>query len=364
MSTTWALVVSVLLLAGNGFFVAAEFALVASKRHRLEEAAAHGNRAAVAALAGSRELSVMLAGAQLGITLCSLGIGALAEPAIAHLLDPVLAALGLPHEVSYAVAFGISLVLVVFAHMVVGEMAPKSWAISDPERSALLLALPFRAFARLARPALTALNGMANLALRAVRVPPADTLAQAHGPDDLRMLLEQSREHGLLPADEHQLLTRLLQVQDTTLGQVMAPRDRIVAVDVQADAHRVERVSHGAGRSRLAVVDDGRIVGQVHVRDAIRAVTAGRAARAGELMTQPLTLDVRVAVPAAVTAMRQHRAQVAFVTDAGDVVGLVALEDLLEQVLGEFDDETDRTPALTTAVPKEVRTPCNAITTG
>ncbi|GAA1789933.1 HlyC/CorC family transporter [Planosporangium flavigriseum] len=344
MSTTWALIISLVLLAANGFFVAAEFALVASKRHRLEQAAEHGSRAAVAALAGSRELSLMLAGAQLGITLCSLGLGALAEPAIAHLLDPALAAVGLPAEVSYAVAFLVALALVVFLHMVVGEMAPKSWAISDPERSALLLALPFRAFARLARPALSVLNGLANLALRAVRVTGVDTVAQAHGPDELRMLLEQSREHGLLPAGEHRLLTRLLQLQNTPLHRVMAPREQIVTVPVDAPAHRVEQVSQETGRSRLAVVDDGgRIVGQVHVRDAVRATTAARPARAGDLMTSPFTAAVDLTVPAAVTAMRQHRAQVAFVTEAGQVVGLVALEDLLEEVIGEFDDETDHT---------------------
>jgi CBS domain containing-hemolysin-like protein len=349
MSTTWALIISLALLAANGFFVAAEFALVASKRHRLEEAAEQGSRAAVAALAGSRELSMMLAGAQLGITLCSLGLGALAEPAIAHLLDPLLAAAGLPHEISYAVAFLLALALVVFLHMVVGEMAPKSWAITHPERSALLLSLPFRAFARVVRPALAVLNGMANLALRAVRVTPADTLAQAHGPDELRMLLEQSREHGLLAVGEHRLLTRLLQLQNTSLREVMAPRDRIVAVPLRAEARRVEHVSRDTGRSRLAVVDDGgRIVGQVHVRDAVRATTARRPAAAGELMTVPFTLDAGLAVPAAVTAMRQQRAQVAFVTDAGQVVGLVALEDLLEQVIGEFEDETDQLPVAAT----------------
>jgi CBS domain containing-hemolysin-like protein len=348
MSTTWALIISILLLACNGFFVSAEFALVASKRHRLEQAAEDGSRAAVAALAGSRELSLMLAGAQLGITLCSLGLGALAEPAIAHALDPVLTALGLPDEVSYAFAFLVSLALVVFLHMVVGEMAPKSWAISDPERSALLLALPFRAFTRLARPALAVLNGMANLALRVVRVTPTDTLAQAHGPDDLRMLLEQSREHGLLPVEEHRLLSRLLQLQNTTLRQVMALRDQIVSVPAQAEAHVVEQISRDTGRSRLAVIDDGgRIVGQVHVRDAVRATTAARPARAGELMTAPFTADADLTVPAAVTAMRQHRAQVAFVTDAGQLIGLVALEDLLEEVIGEFDDETDHARATT-----------------
>src|SRR4051794_17511544 len=199
MSPVVALLVSVLLLALNGFFVAAEFALVASKRYRLEQTAAGGGRAARAALDGVRQLSLMLAGAQLGITLCTLGLGALAEPAIAHVIDPLLHAVGLPEQVSYGIAFGLALALVTFLHMVVGEMAPKSWAITDPQRSALLLAIPFRAFTRLIRPVLTALNGAANASLRLVKVTPVDELAQAHGPDELRMLIESSREHGTLP---------------------------------------------------------------------------------------------------------------------------------------------------------------------
>lgn len=348
MSTGWALLISVLLLALNGFFVAAEFALVASKRYRLEQAAASGGRAAWAALEGSRELSLMLAGAQLGITICTLGLGALAEPAIEHLVSPVLVAVGLPAAASHAVALLFALALVTFLHLVVGEMAPKSWAITDPERSALLLALPFRAFARVARPALAALNGMANAALRMVRVQPQDQLAQAHGPEELRMLLEQSRAHGLLAADQHEMLTSMLELQATTVADVMEPVDRIVSVRGTDTAERIEEVSRESGRSRLAVLDDhGEVIGVVHVREAVRATTAGRAATAAELMGPAFTLSADATVTEAVAAMRADQAQLALVTNGagGDrPVGFVALEDLLEEVIGEFDDETDPVP--------------------
>jgi CBS domain containing-hemolysin-like protein len=344
MSTTWALILSVVLLALNGFFVAAEFALVGSKRYRLEQAAAEGSRAARAALEGTRELSVMLAGAQLGITLCTLGLGALAEPAIEHVLGPALHAIGLPDAAGHVIAFVVALFLVGFLHLVVGEMAPKSWAITDPERSALLLALPFRAFARLTRPALVVFNGLANGVLRLVKVEPQDQLAQVHGPEELRILLKQSREHGTLAADQEQLLTSMLQLQRTTVSSVMEPLDQLVTVPAEATAERIERISRGCGRSRLGVVGPPALVGLVHVRDAVRATTFGRPATAAGLMTEPFTLPATATVTEAVAAMRAERAQLALVGEGGRTVGFVALEDLLEEVIGEFDDETDAVP--------------------
>ena len=341
--TTWALLISVALLALNGFFVAAEFALVAAKRHRLEQVAATGNKAAAAALAGSRELSMMLAGAQLGITLCTLGLGALAKPEVARLLGPALKAVGLPADAAYVVAFILAVAVVGFLHVVVGEMAPKSWAISHPEDSALLVARPFRAFTRASRPVLVALNGLANACLRLVKVTPQDELAQAHGPQELRMLLDSSREHGTLAVAEHELLTAMLKIQQTTVGQIMVGLPEVVHVDVDASAARIERISRDSGRSRLFVTDAaGRIVGLVHVRDAVRATTAGIPATAATLMTPPFAVPVDEPVARAVRTMRESRAQLAEVVDgAGRPVGAIALEDLLEQLIGNFDDETD-----------------------
>lgn len=348
MSTGFALVTSIVLLALNGFFVAAEFALVASKRYRLEQAAAGGGRAARAALDGVRELSLMLAGAQLGITLCTLGLGALAEPAIEHLLSPLLHAVGLPTTASHVIALVFALSLVTFLHLVVGEMAPKSWAITHPERSALLLALPFRAFARVSRPVLSLLNAVANAILRLVKVNPQDQLAQAHGPEELRMLLEQSREHGLLGAEQHRMLTSMLELQGTKVADVMEPFGEIVTVGREDPAERVEAVSRDSGRSRLAVVDPtGDVVGLVHVREAVRVTTAGRTATAGELMSDAFTLPATASVAEAVAAMRGVQVQLALVRNGGGPtrpVGFVALEDLLEEVIGEFDDETDPVP--------------------
>jgi CBS domain containing-hemolysin-like protein len=346
VNTAGSLLVSVALLALNGFFVAAEFALVASRRHRLEQAAATGSRAGAAALAGNRELSVMLAGAQLGITLCTLGLGALAKPAVADLLGPLFKAVGLPAGVSYVVAFVLAVAFVGFLHVVIGELAPKSWAISHPEEAALRLALPFRAFARITRPVLAALNGLANACLRVVKVTPQNELAQVHGPRELRLLLDTSREHGTLAPAEHELLTAMLQLQRTTVAQAMVPLTDVVAIASDGRAAEVERVSRERGRSRLLVTDDGgRPAGVVHVRDAVRATTAGRDVTAASLMTAPLTIPAGEPVAKAVTMMRNNRAQIAVVVDRSDrTVGIVALEDLLEEIIGEFYDESDPEP--------------------
>ncbi|GIE99239.1 hemolysin family protein [Paractinoplanes rishiriensis] len=342
MSTTWALLISFLLLVLNAFFVAAEFALVAAKRHRLENAAAEGSRGARAAIAGTRQLSMMLAGAQLGITLCTLGLGALAKPTVAHLLEPVFETLGLPATFAYGIAFVLAVALVGFLHVVVGEMAPKSWAISHPETSAQLLAIPFIGFTTVFRPVLTALNGLANACLRAIKVTPQDELAQVHSPEQLRMLLETSKEHGTIAAAQHELLTAMLQVQSTTVRDVMVPTSQIVTVEAGTDARAVEILSTRTGRSRLAVTDeDGTIVGVVHVRDAAKVTSYGRQETARALMSTPLPLAGDTTVLDAIAAMRQQRVQLALVSTADEVLGLVTLEDLLEQVIGQFDDETD-----------------------
>jgi len=343
MSTTPALVISVILLALNGFFVAAEFALVASKRHRLEEAAASGRRSARAAIAGVSELSLMLAGAQLGITLCTLGLGSLSEPAVAHLLHPLFELAHVPEGVGHVIALIIAVAGIGLLHVLLGEMAPKSWAISNPERSALLLALPFRGFTYVFRPLLVVLNWIANLCVRLVKVTPQNELASAHGPDDLRLLIESSREHGTLDEPEHDLLTAMLALQNTTVAQVMTPIARLATVPAAASAREVELTSRREGRSRLAVVSSGTtICGIVHVRDAARVTTrGGTTLRASELMTAPLELAAGTPVATAIRTMRDQRSQLAVVRDEDQPIGVVALEDLLEEVIGEFDDETD-----------------------
>ncbi|MGB3186942.1 MAG: hemolysin family protein [Ornithinimicrobium sp.] len=350
MSTGAALLISLILLILNGFFVGTEFAVVASKRHRLDEAAADGGRRAKAAVAAHRELSLMLAGAQLGITLCTLGLGALSEPAIAHFLEPAFHSFGLPDGLSHVIAVIIAVSIVVFLHMVVGEMAPKSWAISHPEPSALLLALPFRAFTWVVRPVLFVLNGMANGLLRLVKVEPIDTVESAtHGPADLQLLLAQSHEHGLLRDADHQMLTGALRLESETVSTVMFSVDEAVTTPPDSTASDVESACRESGRSRLFVHDsDDGVVGLVHVRDAMRSTSRGHEhTPVQDFLQEPTWLQDDLPLIDAVSHMRSERAQLALVRDGGgNLVGLASLEDILEQILGEFYDETDTADGL------------------
>ena len=357
MSTGVALLISLVLLVLNGFFVAAEFAIIAAKRHRLEERAAEGHRAARAAVEASRQISLMLAGAQLGITLCTLGLGAIAKPAVAYLLQPIFFRIGVPEQAAYGVSVVLAVSLVVFLHMVVGEMAPKSWAISHPESSALMLAVPFRAFTIVVRPLLWVMNSLANLLLRMGGVDPVDTLGNAQTPADLQLLLAQSYEHGVLEDADHQILSGTLRLAEETVATVMFPPEQAVTIPRASTAADVERISLSSGRSRLFVIEPvgrtghQRIRGLVHVREAILASAQGRGdAPLGDLLQPVASLPANLPLIDAVSHLRQQRAQLALVRDEqGRVVGMVSMEDILEQILGEFDDESDEpAPVVTT----------------
>ncbi|MBB2910395.1 CBS domain containing-hemolysin-like protein [Streptosporangium becharense] len=334
MNLPLGLALTVALLAGNGFFVAAEFALVAAKRHRLEKAAARGDRAAAAAVKGIRELSLMLAGAQLGITLCSLGLGVVSEPLIAGSLTPLFHAWGLPEAAAHAVAFVIALAVVTFLHMVIGEMAPKSWAIARPERSATILALPFRAFTVAVRPVLRLLNGVSNLLLRLARIQPRDEVSHPRTPAQLRHLVEESRRLGLIEGDEHAVITQALHAPTASIAPLVVPVADIVGVPGPASPQEVIDVCAGTRRTRVVVWDGVRPAGVVHVRDAYLARRRGAPVTARDMAYRLPELAAGTSVSAAVSAMRAARSQLALVrTGDGAPTGLVFLDDLLARLL-------------------------------
>ncbi|KKD02424.1 hemolysin family protein [Streptomyces sp. WM6386] len=334
MSFPMALFVTVLLLIGSGFFVTAEFALVAAKRHRMEKAVAQGQRGARAALAGMRELSLMLAGAQLGITVCTLGLGSVSKPAISHELDPLLHDLGLPSALSYGIAFAFAMVVVVFLHMVLGEMAPKSWAIAHPERSAMLLAPPFRAVVKAVRPLIAVLNRMSNALVRLCRVTPRDELASVHNREQLTHLVEESERLGLISESDSELLTRSLVEPETPVGELQIPAAEITSVDGDAGIDDILRLATDHDRTRLLVRDAGAVLGSVHARDALVARARSRAADARALARPVPEVTQETTVADAIELLRRNRASLAVVRDAtGGLTGMVTLDDLLARYL-------------------------------
>ncbi|AIR96718.1 hemolysin family protein [Streptomyces glaucescens] len=334
MSFPTAVFVTVLLLIGSGFFVAAEFALVAAKRHRIEKAAAERRRGAGAALAGMRELSLMLAGAQLGITVCTLGLGSVSKPAISHELDPLLHKLGLPGAVSYGVAFAVAMIVVVFLHMVVGEMAPKSWAIARPERSAMLLSPPFRAVVTAVRPLIRVLNRMSNALVRLCRVTPRDELAAVHDREQLTHLVAESERLGLISESDSELLTRSLTEPETPVRELLVPATEITWVDGGADADEILRRAAADDRTRLLVRERGTVLGSVHARDALVARARGRTTSARSLARPVPELTGGATVADAIDLLRRRRASLAVVRDdAGRLTGMVSLDDLLARYL-------------------------------
>lgn len=319
---------TVVIIALSAFFVAVEFAALAAKRHRLESAAAT-SRAARAALRNSAELTLVLAGSQLGITAATLALGALSKPAVDGWLTPLLEGWGLPLLLADVTAFALSLLVITFLHLVVGEMAPKSWAIAHPERSATLLAPAMRAFMAVSRPLLRGLDAAANGLLRAVGVEPVDEVATGHDPQTLRHLVEHSSTVGALDAGVSTQLSGVLQTQDLTVAELLRPGRAVVSVPAAATVADVQDASRRTGHLRILLGDAGDLRTVVHVRDTLTAPAAAAAAPLGRPV---FTLAGGTTVHAALTEMRETRHHLAVVTRDGQASGVITLTDVLRRL--------------------------------
>ena len=340
-----ALLIAVVLLLANAFFVAAEFALIAARRTQIEHLASEGNARARMGLGLMRELSLQLAGAQLGITMASLGLGFVAEPAVASVLESVLEPLGLPSGLLHTLSFVVALTIVVFFHMVIGEMVPKNVAIAAPEQTLLWLALPVRLYSALFGPVIRFLNALANLGLRIIRIEPRDELAVTHTADELAGMLAASREEGLLEEFEHGLLRGALGFGEREVASIMVPRDRVRGIGRTATVAEAEQVVVETGHSRLVVfgrdIDD--VLGFVHAKDLLSLPPSARGQQLpGGRIRRMLVLAQNRRLEEVLVAMRRARVHVALVVDPwGRTAGVVTLEDVLEELVGEIRDEHD-----------------------
>lgn len=331
------IVTTVALIVLSALFVIIEFSLLGARRHRLEAEAAT-SRPARAALRSVNELTIMLAGAQLGITVCTFALGAITKPAVDAWLGPVFTAWGIPDPVADTSAFVLSLLFVTFLHLVVGEMAPKSWAIAHPETSAKLTALPTRAYIWTVRPLLVWVNRVANRLVAASGVTPVDRAAVGgQDVDTIRQLVEHSAMAGVLDARFRPQLAGVLDLQDRTLGSLIVAGARPTSVPREATVADVQSAAIGSGHLRILVEDpEGRAPAVVHVRDTLLE-PRDRAVR--ELARPAFTLQADTALHEALSQIRRAGEQLVAVMDQGRFVGLVTLADVLRRVLSRQDGE-------------------------
>ena len=345
--TVWNLALAGALLVANGFFVAVEFALIASRRTKLEAMAERGSARARLAVGSMRNLNLQLAGAQLGITMASLLLGYVAEPTVAGLIEHALeGAVELPSGVVHTIGFVVALTIVAFLHMVVGEMVPKNVAIAAPERTLLALALPNRAYVTVFGPLLRLLNGISNAAVRRLGIEPRDELATAASADSVLILASRMVQQWLIEEMAHQLLAGALDLGDRNLESVMVPRADVVWLPRTATPADAEALVVASGHSRLLVAGDhlGDPLGFVHAKDLLTI--------AGPARHRPLPLSRVRRMPVLATtstlddallAMQRRRIHLAVVVDdAGSTVGIVTLEDVIERLVGDIRDESDR----------------------
>src|SRR5215212_7893501 len=246
------LLLAVALIAVNGFFVGAEFAVLAARRARLEPMLATSRRARIA-LRAIEQLPLMISACQFGITLASLGLGALGEPAVAELLTGPFEAAHLPQELIHPVSLAVALTLISALHMLLGEMVPKNLALAGPERAALALAPPLLGFVRVCRPIITGLTAVATGVLKLLKTAPASEIGDAPNRDAVAALIGESRQHGLLPASQHELLSGALAFEDRTALSVTLPLDSLVTVPPDITPAQVEQLVATTGYSRFPV---------------------------------------------------------------------------------------------------------------
>ena len=346
MSSATALLISVLLLAGNAFFVGAEFAVMSVRRSQVEPLAAAGDRRARTVLYALEHVSEMLATAQLGITVCSTSLGALAEPAIAHLLHDPFEAVGLPPEASHAVAFVIALLVVVYLHVVAGEMIPKNLAISAPERAALAFGPPLVLISRLLKPVIWVLNELANLILRAVGIEPRSEVSSTFTAEEVASIVELSRAEGVLQ-DDLGLLSGAIEFSEETARGVMVPVPRLRTVPADVTPEELELAVSRTGFSRFPVVDGEELIGYIHLKDVLHAEGPERAEPVPRWRVRALALvDPADEVEEALAVMQRSGAHLARVVEDGATIGVVFLEDILEELVGEVRDSMQRRPVV------------------
>ncbi len=339
MSAPVSITIAVLLLILNGFFVAAEFALVKVRSTRIDELSSTGISAALIVQRILSHLDAYLSACQLGITLTSIALGMVGEGTVAGLIEPLFLRMHLPHNLLHPVSFVVSYSVVSMLHIVVGEQAPKTWAIQQPERLALAVALPLHVFYMTFRPAIYVVNVLSILTLKLMRIGPVNEHSALHSEEELRLILAASGAGGVLRASEVDLVQQVFQFGDRVAGDIRIPRVDIVYLDVTwpLERNRAVLAAHSYTRYPLCEGGPDHVLGMIHVKDMVAIPSEGDLRRVMRTMhfvpeTQPLDRLLR-------EFQRSHHQMAIVLDEFGGTAGLVTLEDVVEQIVGEIHDE-------------------------
>ncbi len=345
MNPTTALLLSLFLLIGNAFFVGAEFAVMAARRSQLEPMAAAGSRRAALCLDAMEHVASLLACAQLGITVCSVLLGAVAEDALHHLIAPLLDAISIPEAFSHPIALVLALLIVAYLHIVLGEMVPKNVAIAGPESAVLVLGPPLLYLTRFLRPLIRVMEAIAKSVVRMLRIEPRDEITSAFTAQEVHDIVAESAREGLLAEHEHGLASRVIEFSERVAAEVAVPVDQLVVLPAGATPADLERLVAKRGFSRYLIADDnGELVGYLHLKDTLYADDKLRnepvpAKRVRHLATVAPTDEIEDVLE----SMRRTGAHLARVVDpVGQVTGVVFLEDVIEELVGEVTDASQR----------------------
>ena len=330
---------TLVLLALNAVFVAAEFALVSARRSKIEPLAEAGSSRARVTVAAMEQISEVMAAAQLGITVCTLGLGAISEPVIAHLLEIPFHAVGIPDSFVHPIALVIATAAVVWTHVVLAEMVPKNLALVGPERAAMALGPFMRVMVVILKPLVIGLNAVANAAMRLFRVEPKDEVGSSFTHDEVAGMIEESRREGLLDEQEYGLLSGALGFQAGTVASVVLPTASLITVSARITPAELELRCAETGFSRFPTLNEhGEMIGYLHIKDGLEIADQARNTPIPRTRIRDLAgVRADTGLDEALQIMRSRETHLAHVTDVqGAVIGLVTLEDVLEELIGEI----------------------------
>lgn len=344
MSVEVGILIAVAVLVGNAFFVGAEFAIVSARRSSIELKALGGSRLAKITLSAMEQVSLMLAGAQLGITLCSLIFGAVGEPLVAHALEKPFHDLGLPEVMIHPVSFIIALTAMVYLHVVIGEMVPKNLSLATSTKAALILAPPLYFLVKLTRPVVVGLNTVANACVRLLGFKPRQEIRSSFSRDEVAGFVKESHREGLLSKEEAELLSGTLDLEDRTIRHIILPLEKIMLTSTRPTPAEIEQLCTETGYSRFPVPNkQGKLQGYVHLKDMLYIPGNNYNDPIPQKFIRPLGhVKVRSSLRSALATMQRTGAHISQVMEDGRVVGVVMLEDVLEELVGPIRDDTQK----------------------